>query len=103
MGKIIATDFDGTIVTNEYPEIGKPNTGLLFFLKEQKKIGSKIILWSCRKGEFLQKAIDYCKNQGVEFDAVNDNLEEIKQQFGGDTRKVYADIYIDDHNWIWTA
>jgi hypothetical protein len=96
--KIIAVDFDGMLCENQYPDIGKPNTRMINWLIKKKACGSKIILWTCRTGEGLDHAVAWCGKQGLIFDAVNANLPEIIEQFGGDTRKVNADIYIDDHN-----
>lgn len=94
--KIIAVDFDGTLCENCWPEIGKPNEALIWFLKEHKKEGTKVILWTCRTGELLEKAVEWCREQGLEFDAVNENLPEVIEWMGGDSRKIYADVYIDD-------
>ena len=93
---IIAVDFDGTLVEDKFPLIGSPNPVLIDYLKQQKSIGAKLILWTCRNGTALDNAVQFCRFLGLEFDAVNENLPEVKTLFGGDTRKVYADIYLDD-------
>ena len=98
MSYIIAVDFDGTLCENQYPEIGKPNSVLIDDLKMRKDNGAKIILWTCRVGDRLEQAIDWCQEQGLIFDAVNQNLPEIVESFGGDCRKVFAHEYIDDRN-----
>lgn len=98
MSYIIAVDFDGTLCENKYPEIGEPNNALLDELKIRKRNGSKIILWTCRVGDKLEQAIDWCRDHGLIFDAVNQNLPEIVESFGGDPRKVFAHEYIDDRN-----
>ena len=36
---IIATDFDGTICENKYPEIGEPRRNTILYLKEKQKKG----------------------------------------------------------------
>lgn len=95
---IIATDFDGTIVEDKYPEIGAIDTETLEALLEAKRFGTKLILWTCRNGKKLTDAVDFCKAHGLEFDAVNENVEEIKAVYGGDTRKVFANEYWDDHS-----
>ena len=100
MSYIIAVDFDGTLCENMYPEIGKPNNALLDELKIRKNNGAKIILWTCRVGDRLEQAIDWCQEHGLIFDAVNQNLPEIVESFGGDCRKVFAHEYIDDRN-VW--
>ena len=96
---IIAVDFDGTLCKDLYPEIGRPNRRLIRILKDRATVfGDKLILWTCRTGKQLDDAVEWCKNFGLHFDAVNENLPEIKKKWGGDTRKVYADKYIDDRN-----
>ena len=90
--KIIACDFDGTLCENKYPEIGAPKIEVINRLLEEKKTGSKIILWSCREGDTLLNAIKWCEQFGLSFDAVNDNLKEIPFS----SRKIYATEYWDD-------
>ena len=99
-GKVIAVDFDGTLCENKFPEIGEPKKDILDAVKKLKQQGNKIILWSCRSGQPLIKAVMWCAEQGLLFDAVNENLPEIIEMYGGDTRKVWADIYIDDKNSV---
>lgn len=94
--KIIAVDFDGTLCRGAWPEIGEPNTRLIEDLKRRKKQGDKIILWTCRVDEMLTAAVEWCRAFGLEFDAVNENLPETIEYFGNDSRKIYADEYIDD-------
>ncbi len=93
----IAVDFDGTIVEHEYPEIGKEKLFAFQTLKELEKMGARLILWTFRSGKELNDAIDYCRKNGVEFYAVNKNYPE---EIFDDTisRKIDADIYIDDKN-----
>lgn len=95
---IVAVDFDGTLCENAFPEIGKPKKEVIQAIKEYKGFGWKVILWTCRNKEHLTKAIEWCKKQGLEFDAINTNLPEVQEIFGGDTRKIFADAYIDDKN-----
>lgn len=98
--KIVAVDFDGTLVTDKYPDIGVPNFEMFEVCKQLQSMGVKIILWTSRDNEDedcrLNQAVKFCRNRGLEFDAVNENIAEIKTLFGNDTRKVYADLYIDD-------
>ena len=94
---IIAVDFDGTITKESaWPELGEPNMPFINELIRRRNNGDKLILWTCRNGDLLQAAINFCKTFGLEFDAVNDHLPELKEKFGNDTRKVYADLYVDD-------
>lgn len=95
---IFAVDFDGTLCEACWPEIGKPNLKLIDFLKGTRKLGNKVILWTNRDGEDLQAAVDWCKEKGLEFDAINDNTKESIEFFGGNSRKIFANFYIDDKN-----
>ena len=100
---IWAIDFDGTLaVGNHFPNIGKPNVNLIELLKMAKVQGVRLILWISREGHYLNDALEWCKDQGLEFDAVNDNLPEIIEMYGGNSRKVTANLFIDDrafHFW----
>lgn len=95
---IVAVDFDGTLCENKFPEIGKPKHDVIDTIKEYRSYGWKIILWTCRNKEHLTKALAWCEVLGLKFDAVNTNLPEVQDMFGGDTRKIFADVYIDDKN-----
>lgn len=95
---IIAVDFDGTLCENKWPEIGEPNEELIEYLKKRQANGEKLILWTARNEEQTQQAVEWCEEQGLIFDAVNDNLPENIEHFGGNSRKIYADVYIDDKN-----
>ena len=95
--KIYAIDFDGTLCKACYPDIGEPNLELIEYLKMQKLYGNKIILWTCRANKQLAEAVEWCKNKGLIFDAINSNLTEtISAWTDGESRKIYADVYIDD-------
>ncbi|MDX9697307.1 MAG: hypothetical protein RBT49_16065 [Bacteroidales bacterium] len=93
----IAVDFDGTIVDHEYPKIGKTKLFAFETLKALQKRGDILILWTFRTGKELQEAIDFCKQNGVEFYAANKNYPE--EVFDDSiSRKIEADIFIDDRN-----
>lgn len=94
--KIIAVDFDGTLCENIWPEIGAPNHEVIKYLTEHKRNGAKIILWTCRVGDALTKAVDWCGRYSLYFDAINANLPHMIEYFGSDCRKVFANEYIDD-------
>lgn len=98
MSKIIAVDFDGTLCENKWPEIGEPNEELIEYLKDRQKVGDKLILWTCRAEELLKEAVYWCLDKELVFDAVNENLPETIKWMGGDTRKIFADEYIDDRS-----
>lgn len=96
--KIIAIDFDGTIIKNRYPLIENPDMEMIDFIRRNRKKYTWI-LWSCRTGERLEEAINYLLTEhGIRFDYINENTKDNLLKWGGDTRKIYADYYIDDHN-----
>lgn len=94
--KVIAVDFDGTLHNGSFPYIGEPNQELIDMLRCEQHREAKLILWTCRSGSFLDAAVLWCRDQGLVFDAINDNLEEVKHMFRDNPRKVFADVYIDD-------
>ena len=96
---VYAVDFDGTLCTNAYPEIGTPRHEIIEFIKMRRLNGDKIILWTCRSGPALEHAVRWCTDFGLSFDAVNDNLEENIACHNNNSRKVCADFYIDDRNF----
>lgn len=97
---IIAVDFDGTIVTDRFPEIGVPLFGAIESLLRFKENGYKLILWTCREDTparaYLTEAVNFCHAHGLVFDAINANTPESPFNHLGPGRKVYADYYIDD-------
>ena len=95
---IIAVDFDGTLCKERWPNIGPPNQPLIDWLIFEKQKGVKLILWTMRDGESLDAAIAWCAERGLVFDAVNDNLQIMKDRFNNNPRKVFADVYIDNRN-----
>ena len=92
---IIAVDFDGTLADTDATKIYSPNTKLINYLIDRRNNEDKVILWTCREGSRLDQAVEWCKEHGLEFDSVNDNLPGLKL-FGMNPRKVAADLYIDD-------
>lgn len=92
----IAVDFDGTLCEHRYPAIGAPNVDLIRTLVEVQRQGHKLILWTCREGQYLADAVEFCRGYGLTFDAVNQNLVESMMATGADPRKIFADIYLDD-------
>jgi len=101
---ILAVDFDGTLFKGSYPEHGAPKQDIIDKVKQFKKYGAEIVLWTCRGGDPLKEALQRCKDAGLEFDAVNDNApcnmdwiqeERDKGQEFCD-KKIFAHFYVDD-------
>ena len=96
---IIAVDFDGTIVEHRYPNIGRERPFATETLKKLNEDGHKLILWTVREGRLLEEAVAFCRERGVEFYAVNrDYPEEEKHRNEHYSRKLKADVWIDDRN-----
>lgn len=101
---VYAIDFDGTLCVDRYPEIGEPREDVINALlaikgrTSRRTAQDRFILWTCREGDQLERALQWCYFHGLTFDAVNDNLPEHIERYGNNCRKVYADIYIDDRN-----
>lgn len=95
--KIIAVDFDGTLISEGcFPGTGPPNQHVLNYCKSEQERGAKIILWTNREGEPLQTAVRWCHDHDLYLDAVNDNVPESIAFLGYNSRKIYADEFIDD-------
>ena len=94
----IAVDFDGTIVTHEYPNIGKELPFAVETLRQLQRDGHKIILWSVREGQLLEEAIEWCRARGLEFYASNKDYPEETRQDKHYSRKLKAELFIDDRN-----
>ena len=89
----VAVDFDGTIVDHRYPDIGMEVPGAMMWLREFQKHGASLILYTMRQDQHCDEAVEWCRERGVEFWAVNDNPT---QKAWTDSRKIYAHVYIDD-------
>ena len=96
---LIAVDFDGTIVEHKYPAIGPEIPFAVDTLKKLAADRHKLILWSVREGKLLEEAVEFCRQRGLEFYAVNrDYPEEEKGQNNHYSRKLKVDLFIDDRN-----
>ena len=96
---IIAIDFDGTIVEHRYPSIGRELPFAIETLKKLSEEGHRLILWTVREGRLLEEAVAFCRERGLEFYAVNrDYPEEEKNKNNHFSRKLKADLWIDDRN-----
>ena len=96
---VIAVDFDGTIVEHRYPAIGKELPFAIETLRKLVKEGHRLILWTVREGKCLDEAIEFCRSRGLEFYAVNrDYPEEEQERNNHFSRKIKADLWIDDRN-----
>lgn len=98
--RIIGVDFDGTLAHTKgiYPNIGEPITEVIDYILDEQKNGAYLVLITMRENEELDMAVKWCKEQGLEFDAVNDNLQHMKDFFDNNPRKIFVTEYLDDRN-----
>lgn len=94
----IAVDFDGTIVEHRYPKIGEEIPFATETLKILAQERHKLILWTVREGELLEEAIEWCRQRGVFFYSANKDYPEEEKSHNGFSRKLKADLFIDDRN-----
>ena len=96
---LIAIDFDGTIVEHRYPSIGRELPFAIETLKKMQEEGHRLILWTVREGRLLNEAVQFCRERGLEFYAVNrDYPEEERERNNHFSRKLKVDLWIDDRN-----
>lgn len=98
---IIAVDFDGTIVEHAYPKIGKERPFATATLRQLLKDGHLLVLWSVREGKLLEEAVEWCKERGIVFYAVNKNADEVGTEAAENpnySRKLKVQLFIDDRN-----
>lgn len=94
----IAVDFDGTIVEHRYPEIGREIPFAIDTLKMLTKEGHRLILWSVREGRLLEEAVEWCRERGLVFYAVNKDYPEESREDKNYSRKLKVEMFIDDRN-----
>lgn len=93
---IVAIDFDGVLVSDEFPEIGEPDWDMVSAVWRLGFTKHELILWTSRVDKRLEEAIQWCKDHNLKFTCINANAPSNLAEYGTDPRKVYADIYIDD-------
>lgn len=96
----IAIGFDGTIVDNKYPEIGKEKPCAVRVIKKLIEEGNEVILWTSRSGERLTEATEWCLDKGITLYSVNSNHPGyvVAPSFKGKSCKISADVYVDGAN-----
>ena len=96
---IIAVDFDGTIGRHRYPKIGEELPFATETLRMLIREGHRLILWTVREGKLLDEAVEWCRDRGVEFYAINRDFPEEDATGSGFSRKLKADLFIDDRSF----
>ena len=96
---IVAVDFDGVLVEDQFPNIGPPKASVVNSLWwAMKQTDTEFILWTSRVDDRLQEALDWCEQYNLTFTAVNAGAPSNLGQYGTNPRKIYADKYLDDRS-----
>lgn len=102
---IIAIDFDGVLCEDRFPEIGAPDYEVISLVRQLIDAGHEVVLWTCRVDARLQEAVEWCEDRGLHFCAVNENAPSNRARWAAEypngTRKVYADVYVEDHDLLY--
>lgn len=93
---IIAIDFDGVLVKDDFPNIGEPDWEMVSAVWKLGFTDHELILWTSRVDERLEEAVQWCMNHNLKFAGVNVNAPSNLKKYGTDPRKAFADVYIDD-------
>jgi hydroxymethylpyrimidine pyrophosphatase-like HAD family hydrolase len=93
---IIAVDFDGTLHTGKWPEIGCPTPYSVEAMRQLKSDGHDLVIWTCREGGRQTEMVNWLLEAGIPFDRVNDHIPGSWEAYGYKSKKVYAHLYIDD-------
>lgn len=93
---VLALDFDDTIVKSKFPEIIRAKKGAVKYINKLHKKGYYIIIWTCRHGEHIDMATKWLADNEILFHNINTQHPRLVEYYGNDTRKISADIYVDD-------
>lgn len=93
---IIAIDFDGTLHTGAFPNIGEMALNAKECMQRLKNDGHYLIIWTCRCGDRQTEAINWLLEKGIPFDRINEHEPENLAKYETNARKVYAHLYVDD-------
>lgn len=95
-GITISIDFDGTIVEDNYPFVGEVRKDAVKYIQALEQEGHVIIINSNRENSHKEDAINFLKENNIPFHYFNENDQRLIDKYSNDSRKIGADIYIDD-------
>jgi len=91
---IVALDFDGTLTTHMWPDLGEDIGAFEWVIPLQEKYpGLRYILWTVRTYKPLENAVKFCSDKGLHFWGVNKNPD---QHSWSSSSKAHAHCYVDD-------
>lgn len=94
---VLAVDFDGTIAELAYPEIGELKPEADIYINKLYDEGHHIVIHTCRTGDHHENLVkEFMKTHNIKYHELNNNVPHLIELYKNDSRKVSADIYIDD-------
>lgn len=93
---LLAIDFDKTIADSDYPHIHNLRPNAKEVLNRLHEEGFYIIINTCRSDGYEEEVRQYLNSQEVKYHHVNTNHPGLCEYYKADSRKISADIYIDD-------
>jgi len=88
----IVVDFDGTVVTHDYPRVGK-DIGAVPLLKKLVENKHQLILFTMRSGKELEDAVKWFADNEITLFGIQTNPT---QHEWTDSPKAYGQLIIDD-------
>lgn len=98
---VISVDFDGIVAECDYPRIGNLREGASYYINKLIDEGYGIVINTCRSGKFQTDAEDFMAIHNVKYHHINENFPFLIDYYNGDSRKISADVYIDDKSIFW--
>lgn len=92
-GVCIGLDFDGTVVTHNFPDMGAEIPHCIETLQRITAAGGKLILITMRSGRSLAEAVSFLNDRDIPLYGINNNPQ---QHLYSKSPKIYANVYIDD-------
>lgn len=102
-GLTLSIDFDGTIVEDTYPDVGQVRPYAIRYLQALEGEGHVIIINSNREGKYKEDAIEFLKQNNIPFHYFNENDQRLIDKYSNDSRKIGADLYIDDKSLFYNG
>jgi hypothetical protein len=93
---ILGVDFDGTIVEEAFPKIGKIKQKTVDLMRVAYNAGHLIVVWTARSNGADELARQFLIENDIPFHFLNENPEDPYAKLGIQGRKIFCHYYIDD-------
>jgi len=102
---IIAVDFDGVCVKDQWPAAAEDFPGAPEALRALQAEGHKLIIWTCRvwadywgPASGKQYVVNWLYKHEINARLNENDQGRLRVFYGNEARKISADVYIDDKN-----